>query len=80
MTVGTRRIRGGRSLQPSSEEPNVEDLLKNDIKVDVIERLMPADLHTQSDNSLKKLAAFDQVTMKGEDLTGNLHYYLDQFC
>ena len=64
-------MRGGKMPQSSSSEgPSLEDLAKSGIKVDVLQRLMPADRDEEGDGSLRKFIALDQVTMKGEDLTG----------
>ena len=64
-------MRGGKILQSfSSEGPSLEDLAKSGIKVGILQRLMPSDQDEEGDGGLRKLIALDQVTMKGEDLTG----------
>lgn len=66
-------MRGGKMPQSSSSEgPSLEELAKSGIKVDVLQRLMPANQDEEGDSGLRKLIALDLVTMKGEDLTGKL--------
>ena len=49
---------------------SIEDLLKDGIKVDVLQKLMPPDTTEDGAEGLRKLLPLDQVTMKGENLTG----------
>ncbi len=74
MFVGSRRVRGGsmRGGGQSShhEGPSLEDLAKAGVRVEVLQQLMPPGLEG---NGLTKLLPLDQVTMKGEDLSGELY-------
>ncbi len=65
-------MRGGILPQSSSHDgPKLEDLVKMGVRVEVLQQLMPPG---DSGSGLIKLLALDQVTMKGEDLTGQTHY------
>ena len=75
--VGGRRVRWGSvrggGVMPQSSfggGPSIEDLAKDGIRVDVLQRLMPSDSTGAEGEGLRKLLPLDQVTMKGEDLTG----------
>lgn len=68
---GGRRVRGRAraNVLVRSEGPSLEDLAASGIKVDVLQHLAPKDPDT---GALKKLIPYDQITMRGEDLTGLL--------
>ncbi len=63
-------MRGGILPQSSSDGPKLEDLVKMGVRVEVLQQLMPPG---DGGSGLTKLLALDQVTMKGEDLTGQTH-------
>ncbi len=73
MCVGSRRARGGsiRGGGQSShhEGPSLEELAKTGVRVEVLQQLLPPG---DEGSGLTKLLPMDQVTMKGEDLTGQL--------
>ncbi len=64
LPLGGRRISRGRmrSNLPQSEGPSLADLAKSGIKVGTLQKLMPKE-------SLKQLIPYDQLVMRGEDLS-----------
>ncbi len=52
-----------RSNVPHSEGPSLTDLANSGIKINTLQKLMPKD-------SLKQLIPYDQVVVRGEDLSG----------
>lgn len=68
--VGQRvRGRARTNVLTRSDGPSLEDLVASGIRVEVLQRLAPKDPDTVA---LKKLIPYDQITMRGEDLTGLL--------
>lgn len=53
----------------SHDGPSLEELAKTGVKVEVLQQLMPSG---EDGSGLTKLIQLDQVTMRGEDLTGQL--------
>lgn len=85
---GGRRTRGNRVPQASvSESLNAEELAGNGVKVETLKQLLAArntpeeGKHTAAGDQTKanqnppKLISLDQVTVRGEDLTGMLNWY-----
>lgn len=77
--IGARRVRGGRirgvNLPAAhSEAPSLADLASSGIKVETLQRLAPQDPDgdTGERRVPKQLIPFDQLTVRGEDLTGML--------
>ena len=75
--VGARRVRGGRMRGANlpaahTEGPSLADLASSGIKVETLQRLAPEDPDgdTMGRRIPKQLIAFDQLTLRGEDLTG----------
>ena len=66
----------GPASSSSVDGPNIEELLSNGIKVDTLKQLMTKnkeDVREESigeEGGLKKIISLDQVTLRGEDLTG----------
>ena len=66
----------GPASSSSVDGPNIEELLSNGIKVDTLKQLMTKNKEDVSEESigeeggLKKIISLDQVTLRGEDLTG----------
>lgn len=63
-------MRGTPLAQSSSHDgPSLEELAKTGVKVEVLQQLMPSG---EDGSGLTKLIQLGQVTMRGEDLTGQL--------
>ena len=80
--TGGRRVRGGSTrgsggLQQSvsNDGPSLEELAKMGIKVNVLQGLIP-----NEDLADRQLLTLDQVSMKGEDLTGTNSTYIKTLC
>jgi len=73
-SLGGRRVRstrgGGIQGPVPSDGPGLEELLKTGVRVDILQTLIP-----REDLTDRQLLTVDQVTMKGEDLTGELITY-----
>ena len=65
-------MRGVNLPAAHSEGPSLADLASSGIKVETLQRLAPQDPDVDiGDRRVpKQLIAFDQLTVRGEDLTG----------
>ena len=64
-------MRGANLPAARSEGPTLADLSSSGIKVETLQRLAPLDAEGDGGKgTLRQLIAYDQLTVRGEDLTG----------
>lgn len=64
-------MRGANLPVVRSEGPSLADLTSSGIKVEILQRLAPRDAVGDGEKgALRQLIPYDQLTVRGEDLTG----------
>ena len=77
MHGGRGRVTQGPTSSSSVDGPNIEELVGSGVQVDVLKQLITKDKKevsseepSEEEGGLRKLISLDQVTLRGEDLTG----------